>query len=383
MAVGARGRRLGADQQVRRGLPRQAVLRRVRGRRRDRGACALARKGAVRGGARERAAACRRAGKHGGVLRGPEPRRPRPRPVARPRRPPDARAEGQLLREALRVPPLRRLARDDAGRLRRGARARQGGAAEADRVRRLCVPAHGRGRQVPRDRRRGRCAPDVRHGALLRSRRGRDPPEPGAAQRLRHVDEPQDACRAARRLRALQGRARVEARPRELPRDAGRAADARGRRQGRVLRDRRDGRVPRLSAPHQDERRRARRRVDQGRARRADRRHRHAPRSARPPRHRVDGARRAGAARGVQGDREPEHRALRRAAADGRVRRSARYAGGDDARLRRRRLPRGRVDHRRRAARRRRRHGSLDRAVALCDKRPLYPGFRGYTEFRA
>ena len=24
-----------------------------------------------------------------------------------------------------------------------------------------------------------------------------------------------------------------------------------------------------------------------------------------------------------------------------------------------------------------------DRAVALCDKRPLYPGFRGYTEFRA
>ena len=24
-----------------------------------------------------------------------------------------------------------------------------------------------------------------------------------------------------------------------------------------------------------------------------------------------------------------------------------------------------------------------DRAVALCDKRPLYPGFRGYTEFSA
>jgi glycine hydroxymethyltransferase len=24
-----------------------------------------------------------------------------------------------------------------------------------------------------------------------------------------------------------------------------------------------------------------------------------------------------------------------------------------------------------------------DRAVALCDKRPLYPGFRGYTEFNA
>ena len=38
VAVGARGGRLGPDQQVRRGLPRQALLRRVRGRRRDRGA---------------------------------------------------------------------------------------------------------------------------------------------------------------------------------------------------------------------------------------------------------------------------------------------------------------------------------------------------------
>ena len=35
------------------------------------------------------------------------------RALARPRRPPHARAQGQLLREALRVPPLRRLARDD------------------------------------------------------------------------------------------------------------------------------------------------------------------------------------------------------------------------------------------------------------------------------
>ena len=61
--------------------------------------------------------------------------------VARPRRPPDARAEGQLLRQALRVPPLRRVARDDARRLRRGARAGEGGAAAADRVRRLGVPA--------------------------------------------------------------------------------------------------------------------------------------------------------------------------------------------------------------------------------------------------
>ena len=64
------------------------------------------------------------------------------RPLARPRRPPDARPEGQLLREALRVPPLRRLARDDDRRLRRGARAGEGGPAEADRLRRLGLPAH-------------------------------------------------------------------------------------------------------------------------------------------------------------------------------------------------------------------------------------------------
>ena len=35
------------------------------------------------------------------------------RALARPRRAPHARPQGQLLREALRVPPLRRLARDD------------------------------------------------------------------------------------------------------------------------------------------------------------------------------------------------------------------------------------------------------------------------------
>ena len=41
-------------------------------------------------------------------------------------------------------------------------------------------------------------------------------------------------------------------------------------------------------------------------------------------------------------DRQPQHGAVRRAAADGRVGRPRRHAGGDDARLRRGRLPRGR-----------------------------------------
>ena len=80
-------------------------------------------------------------GEHGRLLRGARARRPRARALARPRRPSHARPQGQLLREALRVPPLRGLARDDDRRLRRGAREGEGGAAEADRLRRLGVPA--------------------------------------------------------------------------------------------------------------------------------------------------------------------------------------------------------------------------------------------------
>ena len=61
-AGGARGAGLGADQQVRRGLPGQALLRRLRGRRRRRAARDRPRQGAVRRRARQRPAARRRAG---------------------------------------------------------------------------------------------------------------------------------------------------------------------------------------------------------------------------------------------------------------------------------------------------------------------------------
>ena len=104
-------------------------------------------------------------------------------------------------------------------------------------------------------------------------------------------------------------------------------------------------------APGPRERRRARSDADVGRLRRPHRRHRHPSRPARPARDRVDGARRPGAPRGVPADREPQHRAVRRAPADGRLGRPPRHAGRDDARLRRGRLPRGRVDHRRLAGR--------------------------------
>ena len=153
---------------------------------------------------------------------------------------------------------------------------------------------------------------------------------------------PQDARRPARGLRPLPRGARVGARPRELPRHAGRPADAHDRREGGVLPDRGDRCVPGLPVAGPRERRHARRDADGRRLRRPHRRHRHAPRPARPARDRVDGARRPGAPRGVQADREPQHGAVRRAPADGRLRRPDRHAGRDDARLRRGRLPRGR-----------------------------------------
>ena len=66
-AGGARCRRLGADQQVRRGLPGQALLRRLRGGGRRRAAGDRPRQGAVRRRARQRPAARRRPGEQRGL----------------------------------------------------------------------------------------------------------------------------------------------------------------------------------------------------------------------------------------------------------------------------------------------------------------------------
>ena len=60
--------------------------------------------------------------------------------------------------------------------------------------------------RLPRDRRRGRRAPALRHGPLRGARRGRAAPEPGRALRLRHLDDAQDARRA--RARASSSAAR-------------------------------------------------------------------------------------------------------------------------------------------------------------------------------
>ena len=56
--------------------------------------------------------------------------------------------------------------------------------------------------------------------------------------------------------------------------------------------------------------------------------------------------------------------------------------GGHDARIRRGRFPGGRSHHRRGARGRCGLPALAARSEALCERRPLYPGFRGFTEYR-
>ena len=103
VALDPRGGRLGADEQVRRGVSRQALLRRLRGRRPDRAARDRPGEEPLRSRARERPAPRGRAGEHGRLLRADGAGRHRALAPARPRRPSHARPQGQLL-----GPPLPR-----------------------------------------------------------------------------------------------------------------------------------------------------------------------------------------------------------------------------------------------------------------------------------
>ena len=113
-------------------------------------------------------------------LGAPADRRHHPLALAGARRPPLARAQGQHLRAPLQHRLLRGQPRRLPDRLRRGAGAGARAQAQADHLRRIGLPARRRGRQVPRDRRRGGRAPDVRHGPLRRAGRRGPAPEPGA-----------------------------------------------------------------------------------------------------------------------------------------------------------------------------------------------------------
>ena len=225
--------------------------------------------------------------------------------------------------------------RDEPRRLRRGAPPREGAQAEADHLRRVGLSAHRRGRQVPRGRRRGRRAAALRHGALRRPRRGRPASEPGAALRLRHLDHAQDARRAARRASSSARRStpRRSTAPSSRVCRAGRSAMRSPRRRpaSRSLRARPSGTTrPRC-----------------GRTRtRSPRRFRRAASTCSPAaptricsrsisEDGLDREGRGGAAGRGQDHRQQEHRAVRRASADGCLRHPGRHAGHDDARIRR------------------------------------------------
>ena len=193
---GARSPGFVADEQVRRGPSGQALLRRLRVRRRGGaarpGACA----GALpRAPSTSTSSPTRRPGQHGRLLQRPPARRPDDGHEPRPRRPPHPRDEAQLQRAAVRGPPVRRPSGHRADRLRRDGGAGPRGAPEAHRRWRLGLSAAVGLRADGRHRPFGRRAPLHRHGPRRRPRRCRHPPEPVPARRHRHDDDAQDAPR--------------------------------------------------------------------------------------------------------------------------------------------------------------------------------------------
>ena len=137
-------------------------------------------KDAVRRRARQRAAPLRRAGQHRRLPRAAAARRHDHGALARPRRPPLARHENQRVGAPLRHRRLRGRPRDEHDRHGRG-----GPLAREHRPKLLLAgwsayPAPARLRPLSRDRRRGRRAPDGRHGPLRRAGRRRPASEPGS-----------------------------------------------------------------------------------------------------------------------------------------------------------------------------------------------------------
>ena len=163
---------------------------------------------AVRRRLRQRAAAFGLAGQPGGVLRAAAAGRHDPRHVARARRPPHPRRQGQHQRQALQRRAVRR-------RRRRPDRLRRGRAPRRTSTSRRCWSAASAPirrsstgsawRAIAEVRRRDLLR---RHGARRRPGRRRRLSEPGAARRRRHLDHAQDAARSARRHHRGEGRQR-------------------------------------------------------------------------------------------------------------------------------------------------------------------------------
>ena len=234
--------------------------------------------------------------------------------------------------------------RDRAHRHRRGAAAGAGAPAEAHRHRRVGLPAGPRLRRLPRrsPTRSARCSwstwptspglvaaglhpnpvewadivTSTTHKTLAGPRSGFVlSAAPSSARRSTRRSSP--ACRAVRC-----------ATPRPPRRSASRSPATDG--------------LPRVPAAGARERRRAGRDAARGRPPARRRRHRHAPGAAQPARQPVVGQGRRGPHARRRPHGQPQRRALRRAPAGGLQRRAHRHPGGDHARPRRGRLPRGR-----------------------------------------
>ena len=216
---GARGAGLVAHEQVRRGPAGQALLRRLRVRGHRREPRPRPRAGAVPGRRpRQRPAALRGPGQHGGLLRRPQAGRPDPGHEPRPRRSPHPRLARELLGPPVRGARVRGHPRGRADRLRRPRGAGRRGPAQGHRRGGLRLSANVGLRAAGEDRPRRRRPPVRRHGPRRRARRRRVAPEPVPARRPRHHHHPQDAARAAwRRGVRSRGPARGR-RSRRLPR---------------------------------------------------------------------------------------------------------------------------------------------------------------------
>ena len=132
---------LGVHQQICRGLSGQALLRRLRVRRRGREPGARSREATLRRGACERAAARRIAGQHGGLCGDAAAGRHDSRAEPRAWRTSDARASPEFFRQDLQDRSLRRHQRNRNHRLRRAGEARGEGTSQADHRRRQRVSA--------------------------------------------------------------------------------------------------------------------------------------------------------------------------------------------------------------------------------------------------
>src|SRR5438270_826680 len=182
---GARGAGLGAHQQVRGRLSRQALLWRLRVRGRGRAARDRPGEEALRRRLCQRAAALRLPGERRGLPRAGAARGSDPRHEPRPRRTPDARRQGQLLREAVPRRAVRHPPRDRRDRLRAGTAARRAAPAEDDRRRLFRLLAGHRLGALRNNRPRRRRVFRGGHGARRGAGGGRPLPEPAPARRRR------------------------------------------------------------------------------------------------------------------------------------------------------------------------------------------------------